>query len=90
LGDGVRLEILNPSSPQPPIPSPQHDNDLSVAIRLVYGEFSLLLTGDAGQAAEREMLAPAAYYRPWFTRPGTTGLGRLAARHFWVPSNRST
>jgi len=57
LGDGVRLEILNPSNPQPLAPSPGHDNDLSVALRLVYGDFSLLLTGDAGAAAEREMLA---------------------------------
>jgi competence protein ComEC len=57
IGDGVRLEILNPSSPQALTPSPGHDNDLSVALRLVYGDFSLLLTGDAGAAAEREMLA---------------------------------
>jgi len=57
IGDGVRLEILNPPSPQPLAPNPQHDNDLSVAIRLVYGDFSLLLTGDAGEAAERNMLA---------------------------------
>jgi competence protein ComEC len=57
LGDGLRLEILNPTDPQSPIPDPQLDNDLSVALRLVYGDFSLLLTGDAGAAAEREMLA---------------------------------
>jgi competence protein ComEC len=63
LGDGVRLEILNPSSDPSstklsrPATSDQHDNDLSVALRLVYGDFSMLLTGDAGEAAEREMLA---------------------------------
>ncbi|MGB3716156.1 MAG: MBL fold metallo-hydrolase [Candidatus Promineifilaceae bacterium] len=57
LGDGLRLEILNPPSPQPRIPNPQHDNDQSIALRLVYGDFSLMLTGDAGEAAEREMLA---------------------------------
>jgi competence protein ComEC len=32
-------------------------NDQSIAVRLAYGAFSLLLTGDAGQAAERAMLS---------------------------------
>jgi competence protein ComEC len=57
IDDGVRLEILNPSSPQPLAPNPQSDNDNSVAIRLLYGDFSLLLTGDAGTPAERQMLS---------------------------------
>lgn len=70
LGDGIRLEILNPPSPQPQAPwrtqfaqdelrssSPGHDNDLSIALRLIYDDFSLLLTGDAGATTEREMLA---------------------------------
>ena len=57
IGGGVRLEILNPPGPQSQAPSPGYDNDLSVALRLVYGDFSILLTGDAGEAAEREMLA---------------------------------
>ncbi len=57
IGDGVRLEILNPPSDQRPPTGDHHDNDLSVAFRLTYGDFSLLLTGDAGAAAEREMLA---------------------------------
>ncbi|MBE2198016.1 MAG: DNA internalization-related competence protein ComEC/Rec2 [Anaerolinea sp.] len=52
IGDGVRLEILHPG----PIP---HDdrNENSVSLRLVYGDFSLLLTGDAEEDGEREMLA---------------------------------
>jgi competence protein ComEC len=57
IGDGVRLEILNPSSPQPLAPDPLSDNDNSVAIRLLYGDFSLLLTGDAGETSEQEMLS---------------------------------
>ncbi|MGB3716308.1 MAG: hypothetical protein WA996_17945, partial [Candidatus Promineifilaceae bacterium] len=66
----LRLEILNPSSPQPPIPSPSHDNDQSIALRLVYGEFSLLLTGDADQAVESDTLASsrplsAVVYKAW-------------------------
>jgi competence protein ComEC len=56
FGDGVRLEILNAPDPRSPVPDPQLDNELSVAVRLIYGDFSMLLTGDAGEAAEREML----------------------------------
>lgn len=56
IGDGVRLEILN-SSDQLPATDDRSDNDNSVAIRGLYGNFSLLLTGDAGGAAEREMLS---------------------------------
>ena len=56
IEDGVQIEILNPTSPQPPGAEPQHDNDQSVALRLLYGDFSLLLTGDAGAAAERAMI----------------------------------
>ena len=36
-----------------PIP----DNDSSVALKLKFGDFSLLLTGDAGVEAERDMIA---------------------------------
>jgi competence protein ComEC len=56
IEDGVTLQMLNPTSPQPLAPEPQHDNDQSVSLRLLYGDFSMLLTGDAGDAAEREML----------------------------------
>jgi competence protein ComEC len=56
LGDGVHLEILNPSSLQPLSPNPSHDNDQSIALRLVYDEFTLLLTGDAGDGVEMEMV----------------------------------
>jgi competence protein ComEC len=35
----------------------ENRNENSVSIRLVYGHFSLLLTGDAEQEAERAMLA---------------------------------
>jgi competence protein ComEC len=56
IGDGVQLEILH-SSDQPPSTSDRSDNDSSVATRLLYGDFSMLLTGDAAEAAEREMLS---------------------------------
>ncbi|MCA9982198.1 MAG: MBL fold metallo-hydrolase, partial [Anaerolineales bacterium] len=52
IEDGVRLEILHPA----PNPASDDRNDNSVSFRLVYDNFSLLLTGDAEEAGEREML----------------------------------
>jgi len=57
IGDGVRLEVLNPTADGRPPTAEGHDNELSVAVRLVYQHFTLLMTGDAGQDAERAMLA---------------------------------
>jgi competence protein ComEC len=57
IEDGVTLQVLNPTNPQPLAPESQHDNELSIALRLAYGDSSLLLTGDAGAAAERAMLS---------------------------------
>ncbi|MGD8857481.1 MAG: MBL fold metallo-hydrolase, partial [Chloroflexota bacterium] len=45
------------TSPQSLTLSPQSDNDQSIAFRLVYDDFSLLMTGDAGLAAEEAMVA---------------------------------
>jgi competence protein ComEC len=53
IDDGVRMELLNPG-PDPLFGSP---NENSVSFRLVYGEFSMLLTGDAEEEAERLMLS---------------------------------
>ena len=59
LGDGVRLEILGP----PPVPltgaSSRADN-ASVVLRLVYGDISVLFTGDMRGEAERALLASGA------------------------------
>lgn len=53
IEDGVRLEIVNPGN------NLQTDdrNDNSVSLRLVYADFSVLLTGDAEAPAEAAMLA---------------------------------
>lgn len=56
IEDSVTLEVLNPTGAGPLPAGDQHDNDTSLAIRLVYGDFSLLLTGDAGEEAEWDML----------------------------------
>lgn len=53
LGDGVRLELLHPD----PAFSADGDNDRSVVARLVYGDFALLLPGDAEANAEAALLA---------------------------------
>lgn len=52
IGDGVRLEILNP-----PGLLAETANTNSVVVRLVYGNFTALLTGDADFDAERAIQA---------------------------------
>ncbi len=53
VDDGVRLEVLHPG----PLLNATNRNDNSVVLRLVYGAFTLLLTGDAEWGAEEMMLA---------------------------------
>lgn len=55
IDDGVSLQVLSPNSDQWSVASDQ--NNQSVAFRLVYGDFSLLMTGDAGQAAEAAIIS---------------------------------
>lgn len=50
IEDGVRLAFLHPGDRLS-----EKDNDNSVSLRLVYGNFSLVLTGDAEETAEQEM-----------------------------------
>lgn len=56
LGDGVALWALWPP-PEEAMPPVDDDdkNERSLVLRLVYGEFSVLLTGDAGLPAEKAM-----------------------------------
>lgn len=53
IEDGVRLEVVHPG----PELIEEERNENSVSMRLVYGEFTFLFTGDAEQMAEGEMLA---------------------------------
>ncbi|MFN8489623.1 MAG: DNA internalization-related competence protein ComEC/Rec2 [Caldilineaceae bacterium] len=61
LGDGVALWVLWP--PLEPIKGAQGkqeqfvDNENSLVMKLVYGDFSVLLTGDAGLPSEMALLA---------------------------------
>ncbi|MEZ4592194.1 MAG: MBL fold metallo-hydrolase [Chloroflexota bacterium] len=52
IGDGVRLEVVHPG----PVLIEENRNENSVSMRLVYGDFTFLFTGDAEQAGEAEML----------------------------------
>jgi competence protein ComEC len=53
IGDGVRLEVLHPAAEQ----TVEDRNENSVAMRLVYGDFTFLFTGDGETLAEQQMLA---------------------------------
>jgi competence protein ComEC len=53
IGDGVRLEIVHPGT----LLDMENRNENSVSFRLAYGDFSLLLTGDAETKGEDAMLA---------------------------------
>ncbi len=52
IEEGIHLEVLNP----PGLLNPENSNQNSVAFRLVYGDFSILLTGDTEMLAEQAML----------------------------------
>jgi len=54
LGDGVALWVLWPESV--PYVGENRDNENSLVLKLVYGEFSVLLTGDIGHPAEQRLL----------------------------------
>lgn len=64
LGDGVALWVLWP--PAAPFLATKasdeqvFDNENSLVMKLVYGDFSVLLTGDAGLPAENALLATGA------------------------------
>lgn len=53
LDDGVRLEVLHPGGTL----NEENRNENSVSVRLVYHNFTFLLTGDAEEQAEQQMLA---------------------------------
>jgi competence protein ComEC len=69
LGDGVRLEILHPTSEL----DLEDRNENSIAIRLVYGDFAALLTGDAEEKAERMMIDSGRPLRSFVFKAGHHG-----------------
>lgn len=83
LGDGAALWVLWP--PSMPITGEDADNENSLVLKLVYGDFSLLLTGDAGIASETAWLASGAPLAATVLKvghhgsAGSTGPGFVAA-----------
>ena len=55
LGDGVSLEVISTSVPDREIES--YVNNNCVVLRLTYGNFSVVLTGDAGFGQEKRIMA---------------------------------
>lgn len=55
LGDGVALWVFWP--PLTPVTGDNASNENSLVVKLVYGDFSVLLTGDAGLPSESMWLA---------------------------------
>lgn len=57
MGKDVTLTVLNPSGSSSTVPATDGDrNDASIVLRLEYDRFTVLLTGDAGTAAEQLLL----------------------------------
>ncbi len=56
LGNDVRLYVLGPEPGQPPLPD-SRQNNVSVAVKLVYGATSVLFLGDAESGEEAELVA---------------------------------
>ncbi|HHW84633.1 MAG TPA: DUF4131 domain-containing protein [Chloroflexi bacterium] len=54
LGDGVALWVMWP--PPAGVVGEDADNENSLVLKLVYGDFSALLTGDAGLASEHQLV----------------------------------
>jgi competence protein ComEC len=87
IDDGVRLEILNPSDPSStklsqPTTSDQSDNERSIALRITYGDFSLLLTGDAGAETEIKILAGGRPLSAVVYKAGHHGARSSSSKHF--------
>ncbi len=54
LGDGVTIEVINPSGPADKKTSP---NDRSIVLKVTVGKVSFLLTGDIEDSAETDMIS---------------------------------
>ena len=78
LDNEVHLEILHPG----PVLDPDLDNNNSVSMRLVYGDFSLLLTGDAEASAERKMLAAGRPLQALIYKAGHHGANTSSSKLF--------
>ncbi len=81
LGDGLLLEILHP--PTTPLNGSASDVDNNgLVARLVYGDFSLLLTGDIHEEAERYLLDRRGTLRSTVLKVPHHGSGTSSSEEF--------
>jgi competence protein ComEC len=78
IGKGARLEILHPDSQL----GLAERNDYSISMRLVHEDFTLLLTGDAEDKAERMMLQSGRPLQSLVFKAGHHGSGSSSSRAF--------
>jgi competence protein ComEC len=78
FGADVEIEILHAGD----LPGSDQDNDESIVMRLVYDNFSLLLTGDAGMAAEKMLLRKGVNMQSTVLKAGHHGSNTATSREF--------
>lgn len=78
LGDGVTLEVVYPGGGR----DGENRNNNSVSVRLVYGDFSLLLTGDAEVEAEQAMLKNGQPLQALVLKAGHHGANNASSEPF--------
>lgn len=71
LGDGAALWVVWPSAEG--VQGKDADNDNSLVLKLVYGDFSALLTGDAGLASEQMLVSQNAPLQSTLLKVGHHG-----------------
>jgi competence protein ComEC len=78
FGPDVQIEILHTGD----LPVSDNDNDESIVMRLVYDDFSLLLTGDAGHTAEEALLKSGKNVQSAVLKAGHHGSNTASGREF--------
>jgi competence protein ComEC len=85
LGDGAALWVLWPLAT--PYSGESADNENSLVLKLVYGDFSVLLTGDAGLPAEEGMLRQSIPLAATVLKAGHHGSNSSTGASFLVQVN---
>ena len=81
LGDGIRMEVLNPQEKFVE-GSDQDVNNNSVVVRLIWKEVSFLLTGDIGNEAEEQILYQGAKLDATILKVAHHGSADSISQHF--------
>jgi competence protein ComEC len=81
LGDGIRMEVLNPQE-EFVEGSDQDANNNCVVVRLIWKEISFLFTGDIGSEAEQQMLYQGAKLEATVLKVAHHGSAGSTSQHF--------